>query len=647
MHYDYSQVTAKSVADVTAAGLAAANDIVESIVAATESTPAAILQPLDDVTALLTVTYGQGAFMARVHPDEEVRAAGATAEETISKWRVDLVSRRDLYEAVRDFAAAGPDVDPAQRRLLDFWLRDFRRAGHELEAAARNRLTEMRARLVELEVEFQKNIDAYEDGIEATPQDLAGLSEGLMDRLDQGSRDGTLRVTLDYPQYFPFMQQAERRDLRQELQTKFYNQAVDANRPLLAEAVALRGGMAELLGHPTWAHYAMEPKMADPESVDKMYADLVPRVTDKAKGELRELTDLAEADGAERLESWDWSFYDNRQRVTDYGIDAEEVAAYFPLEQVFSGMFDITGEVFGLSYHRLDDVATWHPEVRVYEIRDRNSGNPLAVFYADLFPRQGKFGHAAAWDLVHGRGDSAGEWTRPVAAIVANFTPPSATRPSLLKHDEVTTLFHEFGHVLHMCLTTARYALFSGANVEWDFVEAPSQIMEHWCWKAEVLQRFAGHYDSGEPIPAVMVDRLVAARDLNIGVKTLRQFFYGLLDLGMHTANGSLDLDALYRSAWEVTGLPFPEGTFMPAGFGHIMGGYDAGYYGYMWSKVYGDDMFSVFEAEGVLSPDVGSRYRDQVLAPGGSRDAIEHLRAFLGREPNNDAFLEYLGLSG
>jgi Zn-dependent oligopeptidase len=321
------------------------------------------------------------------------------------------------------------------------------------------------------------------------------------------------------------------------------------------------------------------------------------------------------------------------------------VAAYFPLELVLEGMFAVTGDVFGLEYHQVPDAAAWHPDVTLYEIRDAGSGTPRAYFYADLFPREGKYGHAAAFPLGYGRALPDGGYQTPVAAIVANLTKPTEDSPSLLKHGEALTLFHEFGHILHFCLTTVDLIRFAGFDTEWDFVEAPSQIMEHWMWRPEVLARFARHHETGEPIPADLVERLVAARDLNVGLATMRQLFLGKLDLLLHATADPVDLDAAYRESYRLTLLPFHEGTFFPASFGHLMGGYDAGYYGYLWAKVYGDDMFSMFEEAGVTDPEVGARYRREVLAMGGSRDAMDHLRAFLGREPSSEAFLRNLGL--
>jgi thimet oligopeptidase len=301
--------------------------------------------------------------------------------------------------------------------------------------------------------------------------------------------------------------------------------------------------------------------------------------------------------------------------------------------------------VFGLDYARVEDACAWHPDVYLYEIRNAGSTEPIAYFYADLFPREGKFGHAAAFPLITGQLLEDGTYRKPVAAIVANFTKPSEETPSLLKHDEALTLFHEFGHILHFCLTTVDVRRFAGFDTEWDFVEAPSQIMEHWMWQPQVLSRFARHHETDEPIPVDLVDRLVAARDLNIGLFTMRQVFLGKFDLNLHASEETVDVETAAREAYKLTGFPYFEGTHFGASFGHLMGGYDAGYYGYLWSKVYGDDMFSVFAEEGVLSPAVGRRYRTEVLATGHSRDAMDHLRAFLGREPSTEAFLVNLGL--
>jgi thimet oligopeptidase len=649
MLYDYTAVTADSVTEITEAAIAQADAAVDAVVGIDEPrTYANTLAPLDRAGVAISDASGRGSFMARVHTDADVRATAVAAGERTAKWGSDLIMRSDLAAAIRSYAATDEAraLDGLEARSLDFWLRDLRRAGHDLDGADRERLRELQQRLIELQVAFNSNLDEWDDGIEMTREDLAGLPDAYIDRLDPGESEGTFRVSMNYPDYIPFVEEAENRDLRRQMQYKFWNRAAEENTPLLGEAVSVREEIAGLLGYDTWARYAMEVKMADPEAVDELYASIIPGLTSRGVAELAALQDLASLDlGDEAIQSWDWMYYHTKQRRHDYGIDQSEVAEYFPLETVVQGMFEITGDVFGLDYREIEEASAWHDDAKLYEIRNRGSEEPIAFFYADLFPRDGKFGHAACFSIAGGMREDDGHYRAPVAAIVANFTKPGSDTPSLLKHDEVVTLFHEFGHVLHFCLTEVDHPRFAGYDTEWDFVEAPSQIMEHWTWEPEVLQRFARHYETGEGIPSDLVERLVAARDQNTALTTLRQAFLGKFDLAIHTGDGHVDIEQATRDAFTLTLIPYHEGTHFAASFGHLMGGYDAGYYGYQWAKVYGDDMFSVFAHEGVLNPDVGSRYRSEVLARGYSRDAIEHLRAFLGREPSSDAYLENLGL--
>ncbi|MBI5156472.1 MAG: Zn-dependent oligopeptidase [Acidimicrobiia bacterium] len=645
MLHDYTTTTPESVTAAVADAIVAGEELVAGIVA---SSPAPTwdrtMAPLDRLGARMVDAYGKGPFMARAHPDRAVREAAQAAEETLSKWQSDLVFRRDLYEAIEAFAATpeAAALGDERRRFLEFTRRDFRRAGHGLSAEARGEVQRHRTRLVELEVAFSRNIDEFEDGLDLTKDQLAGLPDDALARLAAGKEPGTYRVSLDYPDYYPFMDQAHDRELRRALQFKFFNKAVDINRPLLAEAIRLRQRIAEIFGAASWAHYAMELKMAkEPAAVERLYAGIVPGLTAKAR---EELADLAAALGSDDLEPWDHRYLHTKIRRERFGVDPSQVAAYFPLQQVLDGMFAITGEVLGLEYRKHPELAAWHPDVVAYDILDAGDGAMLATFYMDLFPREGKFGHAAAFDLRSARAEGEG-YVLPVTAILANLTKPSATAPSLLRHDEVVTLFHEFGHVLHNSLGHTQLARFAGYNTEWDFVEAPSQIMEHWCWNADVLRRFARHHQTGAPIPDDLVEQLVAARDLHIALAMLRQVSFGALDMAFHGPGAEKDLDAITKTTSEIAGFPFQEGTFYPASFGHLFG-YDAGYYGYLWAKVYGDDMFSRFQAEGVVSPTVGADYRSKVLAPGGSRDPMDLLRDFLGREPSQEAFLKLMGIA-
>jgi thimet oligopeptidase len=649
MLHDYASVTPESVRSETDAALAVADALVARVVASAGApTFDETLWPLELAGAELVAAYGRGAFMGQAHPDAQIRDAGSAAEERLNKWRVALVSRSDVYGAVRAFAEtdAAAALDGEDARLLAHWLRDFRRAGHDLPDAEREELERLNNRLVEIKVGYQRNINDYQDGIDVTREQLAGLPDSYVERLKPGDAPGTFRVSLDYPEIGPFMEQAHDRELRRTLFLKDWNKASEANRPLLAEVLEVRRRIATLLGEPTWANHAMELKMArSPDRVRDFYTTLLPSLDAAIEADLEGLRAGLASDGHDGpVTAWDWRYYDERLRRAEYGVDQDRISEYLPLEPVIDGMFELTGEVLGLSYRQVEDARAWHPSVRLYEILDRSSGESIAHFYADLHPREGKFSHAAAWPLVTGHRATDGSYVRPVSAILANFTPPSATGPALLRHREVETLFHEFGHILHMSLSRASYARFSGAETEWDFVEAPSQIMEHWTWEPSVLGRFARHHETNEPIPDDLVRDMLRARWVNVGIRLGAQAFYGQVDLALHADPGPVDPDEALRRTYAVTGLPYPEGTFMLAGFGHLMD-YDAGYYGYLWAEVIGDDMFGRFTREGVTSPVVGADYRREILEPNGTRDASELVRAFLGRDPSHEEFLRLRGM--
>ena len=649
MLVDYQRIAAPAISEAVAGAIAEAETAIAAIVAVDDDrTFENTVRPLNAISVVLQDAYGRGPFLGNVHPDGEVREIARAEEERLEKWQVELIFRPDLYRAVKDYSETeeAANLEGEAQRLLAFLLRDFRRAGHELSPEDRTEVQRLRERLVELEVAFHRNIAEHEDYLEVTREDLAGLPDDYADRL-VGGTDDTLRVTMAYPHVIPFMEQAERRDLRETLSFKFGNRAAKSNRPILEEAVALREQIAWLFGVESWAHYQMEEKMAkNPEAVDSFYAELIPPLSDEGNAEIAVMAEMLSADtGSDDLQPWDWRYYDTKLRMRDFGVDPNRVAEFFPLDNVLTGMFDLTADVFGLIYEPVADARAWHEEVLLYEILDATDGEHLAYFYADLFPRVGKFSHAAAFPLYPGHRASDGTYHRPISAIVANLTKPTTDKPSLLQHSEVETLFHEFGHILHMSLTRADFTRFSGANTEWDFVEAPSQIMEEWCWRPEVLQTFARHYRTGEPIPGELVHDLVEARKLNVALHTLRQISFGVFDMGLHGPGDHSELDLIRRRAESVGLLPPHEGTFFPASFGHLLGGYDAGYYGYLWSKVFGLDMFSRFEEEGLTSPKVGLRYRREILEPGGSLEGDQLLRNFLGREPSNAAFLRHIGI--
>ena len=647
----YSTLTPGEIESGVDRAIADAEAVVTEIVSVSgERTFENTLRPLDRIADILAHAFTDYAFMGYVHTDKDVRDAAKEAEAKTMKWASDVYFRDDLDQAVRAYAATeeAAALQGEHRRLLEFVLRDLRRAGHELDAETRKRVQELTQREIELGVKFQQNIDEWDDWILVSRDDLEGLPDVYIDGLEVDEETGKHKVTIAYPEMFPFLENSPRRELREELRFKFNTVAIEENRKLLEEALDVRQEIAEAFDLPTWAHHRLELRMArSPERVKEMYAELKEPLTAAAGDELAAVSRLLEADtGDTRVQQWDWAYYDNQQRKTDFGVDNFEVAQYFPLPQVLEGMFQLTSEMFGINFVEITDFETWHPDVQLFSLQEAETGEEIGRFYLDLFPREGKFGHAAEFPLVRSRLLEDGSYQSPTCAMVANFTKPTKETHSLLQHGEVVTLFHEFGHVLHQNLGRTELATFSGTETERDFVEAPSQIMEHWTWRADVLKRFARHHETGDPIPTELVDQLVAARNLNKAVFQLRQMQYGWWDQEIH-AGPDRDLDAIYTAGSEITMLPPHEGTFALASFGHIMGGYDASYYGYMWAEVFGDDMFSRFEAEGVTNPEVGRDYRNKVLSRGGSWDANEMLVDFLGREPNNEAFLRKLGISG
>jgi thimet oligopeptidase len=650
--FDYTNLTPGDVEKGIDDAISRATKMLDRIVdPETESTYQTTVLAMDEVGDLIGTAGARYGFMSYVHPDEEVRETALKGQEKLQAFGVEIIFRDDLYETIRAFSetdeAAALTGEGA--RALEHALRDFRRAGHGLEKEKRNALKEKAQRLSQIGIQFQSNIDNDPNRLLVERDDLAGLPDVYIDSLDTDEETGKLVVTMAYPHVVPFNKNAERRDLREELSFLYNTRAIEANQPLLAEAIRLRDESAQLLGYESFAHYNLEERMAKtPENVARFYDDLIPGLTSLGKTEMAEIAELLNADtGDSVVRTWDWNYYDTAQRKTRYGVDHYEVAKYLPLGRVLEGMFQICQEVFGLEISRVPEARAWHPDVELYQIRDSESGEILAHFYLDLFPREGKFSHAAKFPITPGRRLPDGSYQSPVCAMVANFTKPTDDAPSLLQHSEVETLFHEFGHVLHHSLGRTELAGFSGTNVERDFVEAPSQIMEHWVWRPDVLRRFARHYETDQPIPDELVDQLVAARRLNKGIFQLRQAHFGLLDAAFHAPGADKDLEAILREAHEISLMPHQEGTFFPASFGHLLGGYEASYYGYMWSEVFGDDMFSRFEDEGVTNPAVGMEYRKEVLAVGGTADAEDILRDFLGREPDNSAFLRKLGVEG
>ncbi len=655
--FDYTTVTGDAIRTGVDGAIVRCDELLDELaaVAAGERTFANTVAPLEDVGEVLGDANGRFTFLAYVSPEQELRDVAHEYQEKLDTYSTGIGFREDVYEALREFAGddEAKTLDGDEARLLEFSLRDFRRNGMELERDQRDRLRELKERLVTLSIEFSRNIDEYEDAVLVTREELSGLPDGYVAGLRREEVDGEerYRVSLDYPEFYPFMESADDGDLRRELFLKNHNKSADKNIEILTEAITVRDEVASILGYESWAAYVLEVKMAkEPQAAFDFLVDLEERVRPKAE---RDLANLAaskaahlggSADGtADGVEIWDWRYYLQRVLREEYDVDQFEVAKYFPLEAVLDGLFDAYQRLVGVRFVAQPEAKAWHADVRLFAVED--GGETVAHFYMDLHPRPDKYGHAAAFTLRGGRRLTDGGYRSPASTIVANFTKPTAETPSLLRHSEVVTLFHEFGHILHQVMTRSRFGRFAGTSVERDFVEAPSQMLEHWCWDPQLLRSFTRHYETGESIPAPLVERMVAAKNVGSGIAALRQIYFGRLDLAYHAAGREKDTDAIARELHGIAGFEFPEETHFQAGFGHLFG-YDAGYYGYMWSKVFGDDMFTRFEQAGLDDPAVGGDYRRLILERGGAVDGDVLVRDFLGREPNTDAFLRDLGLT-
>jgi len=648
---DFPSLTPEQTKEATERAMRECDEAIARIVAipAGERTFANTLLALEEAGEMVAQVSGTYGFMAYVSDSEELRAAGRQCEETLEKYGIALSFREDLYNAVREFAATdeAKALTGENKRLLEFELRDYRRNGFELPSEERAKVRELFDKLVELDVQFRKAIDDWDDGIVVTREELAGLPGAFIDGLKTVEENGEskYRVSLDYPELHPFMANAKSSELRKELFEKDQRKGGEENVRRLEEAIGLRDEVARLLGYDSWAAYRVETRMAKTrDHVDSFLADLREKVRVKAERDMEGLREAARAEGASGVNIWDWRYYHNELLKTKYAVNEFEIAEYFPLDACIEGLFDVTQTMLGLRFAPAPNAPRWNPDVQAFDVFDAEGSEPFARFYMDLFPRPNTYGHAAAFTLRRGRMLADGSYQKPVSAIVANFTKPTATQPSLLRHTEVVTFFHEFGHILHQTLTRAQRARFSGTATERDFVEAPSQMLEHWVWEPSVLSGFARHHKTGEPLPERLVEAMVAAKNLDSGVMTLRQLFFATLDFAYHSPGFGGDSTKTVRELHDITGFPYLPGTHFQSGFGHLFG-YDAGYYGYLWSHVFGDDMYTFFEEHGPLDPATGAHYRKTVLERGGSVDGDELVRGFLGREPNNEAFLRGLGL--
>lgn len=591
---------------------------------------------------------GMSGFLSYVSTDKKFRDAANDLQMQISQYMVDVATRRDVYKAIREYTDTNPRLDPVQAKLVKEMLIGFKNSGMDLNDADLEKFKALNKEKAEYIIKFDKNIQEYKDPLAVTKEQLQGLGEDYIQKLSK-TDDGKYLVTLDYPDYVPFMQNADDEQARKELEFKFNRRGGQENVELLEKTLTLRREIALLLGYKNHAELRLEDRMAkNPKTVMAFLKDLQKKLKPLGKKEDKEMIAYKNSKtgkNSRTLYSWESGYWSNKFRKENLELDSEKIKEYFPSQVVIDGMLDLFGGVFGITFEPVD-IPVWHPDVKAFKIKDKASGELVAYFYMDLYPREGKYKHAACFGLVEGEEKQDGTYQIPFVAIVANLNKPSGDTPSLLKHSEVETLFHEFGHVLHNALTKAKYSAFSGTSVSWDFVEAPSQMLERWAWDPQVLKKISKHYKTGEALPDDLIKRMIAAKNFGAGGMYLRQDFFAQYDMTLHTADTTPDTTKLYfELTKKIRGLPLTKGTIPQASFGHIMGGYDAGYYGYLWSEVIAEDFFGEFKKNGIFNPETGLKFRREILEKGGTLDEEKMVENFLGRPADNKPFLKSIGL--
>ncbi|MGE8358463.1 oligopeptidase A [Pseudomonas sp.] len=595
----------------------------------------------------------------------ELRAAYEACLPKLSEYWTELGQNRALFQAY-DALASGPQAagfDVAQKTILEHALRDFRLSGIDLPEAEQQRYGAIQMKLSELASRFSNQLlDATQGWTKLVSDEaaLAGLTDSAKAQMKQAAeakgQDGWL-ITLEFPSYFAVMTYADDRALREEVYAAYCTRASDQgpnagqndNGPVMQEILDLRQELARLLGFGNYAELSLASKMA--ESTDQVLSflrDLAVRSKPFAAQDLVELQAFAAEQGCNDLQSWDVGYYSEKLREQRYSISQEILRAYFPVDKVLSGLFAIVEKLYGIQIKELSGFDTWHPDVRLFEITE--NGHHVGRFFFDLYARANKRGGAWMDGARDKRRAADGRLISPVANLVCNFTPAVGDKPALLTHDEVTTLFHEFGHGLHHLLTRVEHAGASGINgVAWDAVELPSQFMENWCWEPEGLALISGHYQTGEALPQDLLDKMLAAKNFQSGLMMVRQLEFSLFDFELHATHGDgrSVLEVLEGIRAEVSVLRPPAYNRFPNSFAHIFaGGYAAGYYSYKWAEVLSADAFSKFEEEGVFNSETGRAFREAILARGGSQEPMVLFVDFRGREPSIDALLRHLGLS-
>lgn len=625
-----------------------------------------LVEPLEILDDRLSRTWSPVSHMNSVVNSDELRAAYNACMPKLSEYATEMGHNAKLCAAYKQVAAQQERLNPTQQKMLEIILRDFHLSGVDLPEAQKKRYKEISQELSRLTTKFEENLlDATNawNKLISDESELAGLPAsalGLMRQAaEQRELDGWL-LTLEFPSYLPVMTYADNRELRQEVYTAYATRASDQgphagqwdNSEIMQQILALRHEKAQLLGFANYAEQSLARKMArSTDEVVHFLSDLAERSHTQGEADLDALRIFAHAHhDMSELEAWDIAYYAEKLRQHRHNITQEELKPYFPENRVVPGMFKVVEQLYGIRIKEIEGVDRWHPDVRFFEIRDAE-GHEQGQFYLDLYARPKKRG--GAWmDEFATRFFTQELDQLPVAYLTCNFSPPVGDKPALFTHDEVQTLFHEFGHGLHHLLTRIDYPSVAGINgVAWDAVELPSQFMENWCWEKEALDLICGHFETGEPIPDDLYDRMKGAKNFQSAMQMLRQLEFALFDFRIHReydpAKGGRIYEILNEVRDQVAVIHPPEWNRFAHGFSHIFaGGYAAGYYSYKWAEVLSADAFSLFEEKGIFNPEAGRAFLHNILEQGGSKDAMELFVAFRGREPAIDPLLRHSGIA-
>lgn len=594
--------------------------------------------------------------------NDEMQAIAREVSPMLTEFSNDILLNEQLFKRVKTVydQQNREDLSPEAQTLLDKTYKSFTRNGALLSDEKKATLRKIDVELAQLSLEFGEHVLAETNKYELVLEneaDLAGLPDQIKEQAAETAENkgypGKWVITLEYPSYVPFMTYSARRDLREKLAKTFGSKAFKGddldNREIVKQIVKLRNERAKLLGYKTHAHFVLEERMAQsPDKVMDFLSELEKYGKPGARRDVEEVAAFAQKlDGLEKLEKWDFAYYSEKLKKEKYNVDDELLKPYFQLEHVVEGVFKTAEKLFGIRFIENPSIDRYHKDVTVYEVKDEND-NDVATFYADFFPRAGK--RAGAWMTSYAGQykDESGNH-RPLVSIVCNFTKPSKTTPSLLTFNEVTTLFHEFGHALHGMLANGTYESLSGTSVYWDFVELPSQLMENWCYEKECLDLFARHYKTGEKIPQEYIERIKESASFMEGYQTMRQLSFGMLDMAWHgTENLEVENVAAFESdIMSKTDVLAPiEGTNMSCSFSHIFqGGYSAGYYSYKWAEVLDADAFEYFKEHGIFNRSIADKFKEHVLSAGGSEHPMKLYKRFRGQEPDVKALLRRAGL--